>query len=131
MKKIAIVLLLPLLLSGCGAEQTLETVADRIPAQPVLAPPAQISVRLPDNAVAPVLESDTEQLYFSEDYEISIETRLFHIFVARKFLSRLRPWNFPKAMPIFTKRILRTLKVSMRQNVLLKLPRPVSITFFS
>ena len=75
MKKIAIVLLLPLLLSGCGAEQTLETVADRIPAQPVLAPPAQISVRLPDNAVAPVLESDTVQLYFSEDYEISIETR--------------------------------------------------------
>ena len=75
MKKIAIALLLGLLLSGCGAKETLETVADDIPLQPVLAQPAQISVRLPDNAVSPVLESDTEQVYFCEDYEIAIETR--------------------------------------------------------
>ena len=32
-------------------------------------------MRLPDNAVSPVLESDTQQLYFCEDYEIAIETR--------------------------------------------------------
>ena len=75
MKKIAMVLLLPLLLSGCGARETLETVADDIPLQPVLAQPAEISVRLPDNAVSPVLESDSEQVYLCEDYEISIETR--------------------------------------------------------
>ena len=75
MKKIAMALLLGLLLSGCGAKETLETVADDIPLQPVLAQPAQISVRLPDNAVSPVLESDTEQVYFCEDYEIAIETR--------------------------------------------------------
>ncbi len=75
MKKIAMALLLALLLSGCGAKETLETVADDIPLQPVLAQPAQISVRLPDNAVSPVLESDTQQLYFCEDYEIAIETR--------------------------------------------------------
>lgn len=68
-------LLLTLVLSGCGAKETLETISDDIPLQPVLAQPAQISVRLPDNAVAPVLESDTEQVYLSEDYEISIETR--------------------------------------------------------
>ena len=74
-KKIATALLLALLLSGCGAKETLETISDDIPLQPVLAQPAQISVRLPDNAVAPVLESDTEQVYLSEDYEISIETR--------------------------------------------------------
>ena len=74
-KKIAMALLLALLLSGCGAKETLETVADDIPLQPVLAQPAQISVRLPDNAVSPVLESDTQQLYFCEDYEIAIETR--------------------------------------------------------
>ena len=73
-KKIATALLLALLLSGCGAKETLETVADDIPLQPVLAQPAQISVRLPDNAVAPVLESDSEQVYLSEDYEIVIET---------------------------------------------------------
>ena len=75
MKKIAMALLLALLLSGCGAEETLETVADDIPLQPVMAEPAEISVRLPDNAVSPVLESDTEQVYLSEDYEIAIETR--------------------------------------------------------
>ena len=75
MKKIALALLLALLLSGCGAKETLETVSDDIPLQPVLAQPAQISVRLPDNAVSPVLESDTQQLYFCEDYEIAIETR--------------------------------------------------------
>ena len=75
MKKIATALLLALLLSGCGAKETLETVADDIPLQPVLAQPAQISVRLPDNAVSPELESDTQQLYFCEDYEIAIETR--------------------------------------------------------
>ena len=75
MKKIAMALLLTLVLSGCGAKETLETISDDIPLQPVLAQPAQISVRLPDNAVAPVLESDTEQVYLSEDYEISIETR--------------------------------------------------------
>lgn len=34
----------------------------------------EISVRLPDNAVAPVLESDSEQVYLSEDYEIIVET---------------------------------------------------------
>lgn len=75
MKKIAMALLLGLLLSGCGAKETLETVADDISVQPALAQPAQISVRLPDNAVSPVLESDTEQVYFCEDYEIAIETR--------------------------------------------------------
>ena len=75
MKKIAMVLLLALLLSGCGAKETLETLADDIPLQPVLAQPAQISVHLPDNAVSPVLESDSEQVYLCEDYEISIETR--------------------------------------------------------
>ena len=75
MKKIAMALLLSLLLSGCGAEETLETISDDIPLQPVLAAPAEISVRLPDNAVSPVLESDTEQVYFCEDYEIAIETR--------------------------------------------------------
>ena len=75
MKKIIVMLMMSLLLSGCGAKETLETVADDIPLQPVLAEPAQISVRLPDNAVSPVLESDSEQVYLCEDYEISIETR--------------------------------------------------------
>lgn len=73
MKKVWILLILSALLNGCAAEETLETVADDI-VQPVMAQPAQTTVRLPDNAVAPVLESNSEQVYLSEDYEIIIET---------------------------------------------------------
>lgn len=73
MKKCWLLMLTALLLSGCAAEETFETVADDW-AAPVMAQPREISVRLPDNAVAPVLESDSEQVYLSEDYEIVIET---------------------------------------------------------
>lgn len=62
-----------LVLAGCTARETMETVADE-PVQVVMAQPREISVRLPDNAVAPVLESEAEQVYLSEDYEIVIET---------------------------------------------------------
>ena len=72
-KKLWILLALASLLCGCAAEETLETVSDDI-IQPVMAQPGEISVRLPDNAVAPVLESDSEQVYLSEDYEIIVET---------------------------------------------------------
>lgn len=61
------------LLCGCGARETLETVADE-PVQAVMARPREVSVRLPDNAVAPVLEQEAEQVYLSEDYELIIET---------------------------------------------------------
>ena len=64
---------MPLLLLGCGAEETLETVADEI-IQPVMAQPRQITVDLPEGAVAPVLESDSEQVYLCEDYELVLET---------------------------------------------------------
>lgn len=73
MKKVCLLLLLPCLLLGCGAEETFETISDELVLS-VMAQPREISVRLPDNAVAPVLESDSEQVYLSEDYEIVIET---------------------------------------------------------
>ena len=73
MKKLWILLALASLLCGCASEETLETVSDDI-VQPVMAQPGEISVRLPDNAVAPVLESDSEQVYLSEDYEILVQT---------------------------------------------------------
>ena len=75
MKKgwILAVLAAGLMLWGCQAEPTLETIADEW-AQSVMAQPRQISVNLPDGALAPVLESDSEQVYLSDDYEIIIET---------------------------------------------------------
>lgn len=73
MKKYCLIIFLSLLLCGCTAEETFETISDEI-VSPVMAQPREVSVRLPDNAVAPVLESDTQQVYMSEDYEIVIET---------------------------------------------------------
>jgi len=73
MKKWMIWMLLPLLLTGCGAEETFETVADEA-VLPVMAQPRQITVQLPEDAAAPVLESEGEQVYVCEDYEIILET---------------------------------------------------------
>ena len=61
-----------LLLGGCGAEETLETVADEW-VEPVLAPAREIRVSLPEE-VAPVAEDTSGALYIASDYEIHIQT---------------------------------------------------------
>lgn len=73
MKKLVILLVLPLLLLGCGAQETFETLSDQ-PVELVLPRPSRINVRLPDGAVAPVLDSDSQQVYTAEDYEIIVQT---------------------------------------------------------
>ena len=73
MKKVWAILPLVLLLGGCGSAETLETISDEW-LQPVMATPRNISVRLPDEAAAPVMETDTELIYLCEDYEIVLET---------------------------------------------------------
>ena len=72
MKKAVCVLLIALLMTGCGARETYETVAD-VPAVPAMAAPREISVRLPEDAVAPVLDGEGEQVYLCDDYEILVE----------------------------------------------------------
>ena len=74
MKTWVILLLSALLLTGCASEDTFETIADE-PVAAVMAQPGQISVELPEDAVAPVLESGSEQLWLCDDYEILIQTR--------------------------------------------------------
>ena len=75
MRKLFLIgLALALVLCGCGARETLETIADDIPVESVLGQMREISVRLPDGAVSPVLKSEAEQLYLSEDYEILVQT---------------------------------------------------------
>ncbi len=73
MKNCWIFVVLALLLSGCGVEATMETVADELVA-PVMAQPRQVTVDLPEDAVTPVLESESRQIYMSEGYEITVET---------------------------------------------------------
>lgn len=73
MKRWVWVVLLTGLLCGCRAEETLETVNDEW-IVPVMAQPREISVRLPEDTVAPVLEQDNRRLYMAQDYEIMLET---------------------------------------------------------
>ena len=65
--------LIAVLLGGCRAEETLETVNDEW-LLPAMAQPQEISVRLPENAVLPVLEQDDRRLYMDQGYEIMLET---------------------------------------------------------
>ncbi|MBQ2927446.1 MAG: hypothetical protein IJD98_02605 [Oscillospiraceae bacterium] len=68
-----LLLMMAFLLGGCADEETFETVADEL-VLPVMAQPREVTVRLPDNAVVPVLENDSQQVYLSDDYEIILET---------------------------------------------------------
>ena len=67
-------IVLPLILAGCASEETLETVSDEH-LLPVMAQPGQVRVDLPEDAVAPVLEQEGEQLYLCDGYDILIEVR--------------------------------------------------------
>ena len=73
MKRCVCVLLLVFGLCGCGGEETLETISDEW-IVPVMAQPREISVRLPDELVLPVLEQDGRQLYMAAGYELMLET---------------------------------------------------------
>lgn len=73
MKRWMGICLLAFLLCGCGAEETMETVHDEW-VIPAMAQPREISVRFPEDTLAPVLEQDSCRLYMGLDYEIMIET---------------------------------------------------------
>ena len=73
MKKIALFLLLTLVLTGCAAEETFETVADEL-VLPAMAQPENILVNLPGEAAMPAMESDNGRFYLAGDYEIHIQT---------------------------------------------------------
>lgn len=66
-------LFVALLLSGCGATETFETVAD----VPVAGTPADhraVSLALPDGASTPVSDSEYGMLYLCDGYEITVQT---------------------------------------------------------
>ena len=74
MKKCIIGIAAALLLSGCGAQPTFETIADEYLA-PAMAPLQQIRITLPEDAAVPVLESDsTGKLYVCEGYTLTVQT---------------------------------------------------------
>lgn len=66
-------LLVILVLCGCGTRQTAETVADEWMV-PVMAQPRQICLDLPGEASVCTMESDSRRLYLTDDYEIAVQT---------------------------------------------------------
>ena len=73
MKKYVIFLLVSLVFSGCGAEDTFETIADEW-VQSAAAPVAEICLTLPEEAAAPVSETENGTLYQCDGYEILVQT---------------------------------------------------------
>ena len=72
MKKWWLLLMICAVLSGCGAEETFETVADEI--LEVAAVQRQVMVVLPPEAAAPASESDAGTIYICDGYEIMLQT---------------------------------------------------------
>ena len=74
MKKLWLCLALLGLLTGCGAQESYETVAD-VPVQPVSAAMQQILLDLPEDVAAPVLETpEGGALYVCDGYSLSVQT---------------------------------------------------------
>ena len=73
MKFIWIWVLLALMLTACAAEETFETVSDE-QVLSVMAQPREIMLELPENAAAPVLENEEQQVYLGEGYELMLQT---------------------------------------------------------
>ena len=73
MRKRCVVALLALLLSGCGAQETFETISDE-QIQPVSAEMREILVDLPADAASPVSESEAGRMYQCGDYDIYCQT---------------------------------------------------------
>jgi len=73
LKKIAAMVFCAVLLCGCAAEETYETIADEL-AVPAMAQPREMLADLPNDAVSPVFSGEASQLYVSEGYEMVLET---------------------------------------------------------
>ena len=73
MKKMWNIVLVMLLLAGCGMAETAETVAD-VWEEPVMAAPSQIHLELPGEALECAMESDTGSLYLGDGYDVMVQT---------------------------------------------------------
>ena len=62
-----------LLLTGCAAQTTMETVADVI-LETQLPEPRAISVTVPGETAMPAMESEAGRCYMASDYEIWVQT---------------------------------------------------------
>ncbi len=75
MKKLCIVMVACLVLCGCAAAPTFESVEDVYAKDPV-SEPRQICLDIPADASAQVLQSDNGKLYLCDGYEVAVQTFL-------------------------------------------------------
>lgn len=73
MKSFCVLLMVALLLCGCGAEETFETVGDEM-VQQVNAQPREIMLTLPEETLLPAMESDGRTLYLCNGYDVAVQT---------------------------------------------------------
>ena len=73
MKKLWMMVILALLLCGCGAEETFETVADEMVLE-VSAQPREILLTLPEETLLPAMETDNGTLYLCDGYDVAVQT---------------------------------------------------------
>ena len=74
MKKCWIILLVALLLSGCGAQETFETVSDDYPVA-AATELKEVQLSLPDDAAEPLeVSADGSKLYVCDGYTITVQT---------------------------------------------------------
>lgn len=74
MKKCWLVLVLTLFLTGCGAQETFETVSD-VYDTPVMAQTGQLELALPKEAAVPSMESeDAGSIYLCDGYTLTVQT---------------------------------------------------------
>lgn len=72
MKKLCVIVV-ALLLCGCGAEQTLETVADELVLN-VSVQPREVLLTLPEETLLPAMETDNGTLYLCDGYDVAVQT---------------------------------------------------------
>jgi len=73
MKKLCVMLVLMLFLSGCRAEDTFETVMDVYGEQETVMP-REIVLEIPGDGAVKVIQSEEGMLYLCEDFEITVQT---------------------------------------------------------
>ena len=69
MKRMILLFLVLLLLTGCGVAETFETVTDE-PVCEVLAQPREIHFFLAEESVLPVMETEGRKLYLCGEYDV-------------------------------------------------------------
>jgi hypothetical protein len=67
------ILVAALLLGGCGAEETVETVAD-VWAEPVMVVQRNLRTQLPENTASPVSDGDGGQWYECDGFDVGMQT---------------------------------------------------------